>query len=308
MEKDSKILIAGASGLVGSALVEELRAQGYTNLLTTGRPDLDFTSAEQTSWYFSAFQPEYVFFCAARVGGIVDNAANKVEFLVKNLHMELNATTAAAKHQCKKFLFVGTSCVFPKDAPQPILEEDLLCGPLEPATEAYSIAKIAGLKLCQYYKESGKLNAVTALPCNVFGPRDRFDPETSHCLPGLIARLYTAKMAGERQFELWGSGEARREFIYSEDLARALIYVMRHYEGIGPINAGSDFELTIIQLTTILARAIGYNGQIISNVHRPVGTMRKLLDSSKLRALGWRPEIPFIEGVRRTYEYFLSKR
>lgn len=307
MEKDARILIAGASGLVGSAVAHELKLQGYGNLLMPRRREVDFSREDETTWYFSVERPEYVFFCAARVGGIADNVANKSEFLIKNLQMELNAITAATKYECKKFLFVGTSCVYPRNCSQPILEEYFMGGSLEASTEAYSVAKIAGLKLCQYLKEEKKLNAITALPCNVFGPGDNFDEETAHVLAGMMARLHRAKIENARQWEMWGDGTAKREHIFVDDLARGLIVAMEKYEGVGPINVGSDFELSTIQLAVLLARAVGYNGQIVSNTHRPTGVPRKILDSSKLRALGWAPTMPFIEGVRLAYADFLLR-
>lgn len=310
MESSARIYVAGSTGLVGSALVRELQSQGYNNVITSRRiaGEGDFTDPVWTKWFFSVERPEYVFFCAARVGGIADNLANKSEFLIKNLKMELNAITAATEYECKKFLLVGTSCVFPRDCPQPMLEEYLMGGPLEATTEAYSIAKIAGLKLCQYLKEEKKLNAITALPCNIFGPGDNFDEETAHVLPGMMARLHRAKVEGARQFEIWGDGTAKREHIYADDVARGLIVAMEKYEGVGPINVGSDLELSTIQLATFLARAVSFNGQIVSNIHRPTGAPRKLLDSSKLRALGWAPTIPFAEGVRRTYADLVLRR
>lgn len=311
MERHAKIYVAGSTGLVGSALVRELHSQGYNNVITSkrgGDGEGDFSCTGWTKWFFSVERPEYVFFCAARVGGIADNLANKSEFLIKNLQMELNAISAATQYECKKFLLVGTSCVFPRDCPQPMLEEYLMGGPLEATTEAYSIAKIAGLKLCQYLKEEKKLNAITALPCNIFGPGDNFDEETAHVLPGMMARLHRAKVEGARQFEIWGDGTAKREHIYADDVARGLIVAMEKYEGVGPINVGSDLELSTIQLATFLARAVSFNGQIVSNIHRPTGAPRKLLDSSKLRALGWAPTIPFAEGVRRTYADLVLRR
>lgn len=308
MEKNAKILVLGARGLVGSALVAELRAREFSNILVPAHSELDLTDAPLVKWYFSCHCPEYVFFCAAKVGGIADNAANKVDFLVQNLQMELNVITNAAEHGCKKLLFVGTSCVYPRDCPQPIREEDLLTGPLEATTEAYSIAKIAGIKLCQYFREQWGENFITALPCNIFGENDNFDFETAHCLPGMLARMVHAQADGARAFEVWGDGTACREFLYSGDLASALYIIMDQYEDGAPINTGSGHELSIRELAQTLKEVTGYEGELVFNTSRPSGTPRKLLDNSKLRALGWSPHVGFVEGLRRTYRWYVLNK
>lgn len=304
MEKNAKILVLGARGLVGSAIVQELRAQGYHNIYQPGRTEVDLTDEVTVRWLFSVHRPEYVFFAAAKVGGISDNASDKVGFLAENLRIELNVITAAAEYAVKKLLFVATSCIYPRDCPQPIREEYLMTGPLERTTEAYSIAKIAGIRLCQYYREQLRHDFVVAVPCNIFGERDNFNERTAHCLPGLMARIHRAKVTGAPEVVVWGDGTAQREFLFAPDLARALILVMERYSSGEPINTGSGFELSIKDLATVLAeKVIGYRGRLVFDTGELTGTPRKVLESSKLRALGWRPEIPFIEALRATYSW-----
>lgn len=304
MDVKAKIFIAGPRGLVGSALVRELRVQGYNNLLTPTHLEGDLTDPVWTKWFFSVHHPEYVFFCAARVGGIADNVENKVDFFMDNMKMQLNVISNASDYGVKKLLFIGTSCVYPRDCPQPIREEYLLTGPLENTTEAYSIAKIAGLKLCRYYREQFGDNFITALPCNIFGERDNFNEKTAHCLPGMLARLHRAKTEGAPTFSVWGDGSAKREFLFAPDLARALIVVMQRYSDAEPINTGSGFELSIKDLAIVLAGVVGYTGDIVFDPSQPAGTPRKVLDNSKLATWGWTPQTPFLDAVRTTYEWF----
>lgn len=307
MDKDAKILVAGASGLVGSALVRELTAQGYENVLEPSHAGCDFLSPEHTKWFFSVHEPSHVFFCAAKVGGIADNSSNKIGFLCDNLHMELNAMENAAAYGVEKFLFVGTSCVYPKDCPQPMQESSIWTGPLEPATEAYSIAKLVGLQLCRYYQEEWSGNFVCALPCNVFGPSDEYDPHRAHCLPGLISRMHQAKTRGDKSFPIWGDGRQQRELIYSDDLARGLITAMQKYESPEPINVGSGFELSIGELAHAIADVMEYRGQLVYDESKPTGAVRKLLDNSKISALGWAPQEPFRRALLLTYSDFLRQ-
>lgn len=307
IDKGSKILVLGAGGLVGSALVEELRLQGYRNILTPTRGYLDVSDPVVTRWYFSVFRPEYVFFCAAKVGGIADNAANKLAFLEDNLKMELNVLAKAAAYDIQKLLFVSTSCVYPRDCRQPMRPEDIWSGKLEPTTEAYSVAKLAAMKLCEYHHEQGR-NFISVIPCNIFGERDSFDPETAHCLPGMMARMHAAKMANEPVFRVWGHPDTQREFIFAPDLARGLITAMEHYDDKEPLNLGSGIELRMEELAIILAEVIGYEGVIEFDSGRPSGTPRKLLDSARATALGWRPHTPFFEAVQKTYAWFLRSQ
>lgn len=303
MDPDTKILVLGARGLVGSALVRELRAQGYANLLTPTHAELDLLNENAVRWYFSVHEPQRVFFCAARVGGIAANVASPVEFLEENLRMELHVIQQAAAYNVEKLVFVGTSCCYPRDCPQPMKPEHLWTGPLEKTTEPYSVAKLAGIKLCQYYHAQGR-DFVSALPCNIYGERDNFDPETAHCLPGLLSRLHTSKLAGDSYFRIWGKPEIRREFLHATDLAKGLIRVMESYRAPDPVNIGSGLELTMQELGIILADVVGYEGRIEFDVSRPAGVPRKVLDSSVIRSFGWRPEMPFLAGVHETYEWF----
>lgn len=304
MDKKSKIFVAGARGLVGSALVRELRAQGYDNLLTPTHAEVDLEDPVVTRWYFSVHEPEVVFLCAARVGGILDNATRKVDFLTDNLHMELSVISAAAAYNVKKLVFVSTSCCYPRECPQPMHPQDLWTGKLEPTTEAYSIAKLAGMKLCQYYHEQHDKNFVSVLPCNLFGERDNFDPSTAHALPGIMARLHAAKIAGDPFCPIWGTGKQQREFLYAADLARGLVTVMERYDDATPINIGSGMELTIEQLAIIIAATVGYEGRLVFDPNQPEGTPRKVLDSTAIRALGWHPQVAFLRALNTTYEWY----
>jgi len=303
MDKDAKILVTGAHGLVGSAVVRQLKARGYQDILAPTRHEINWEDPVATTWYFSAQEPDHVIFCSARVGGIADNQNNPIEFLLRNLHMEMNVLESAHHYGVEKFLFVGTSCMYPKGCPQPMKEEYIWTGPLEPATEAYSVAKLTGAKMCQYF---GK-NYVVALPCNVFGPGDRYDATNSHCLPGMMLRMHEAKRRGDKTFEIWGDGRQQREFIYSDDLADALIQVMERYEGNGLINVGSDDEYSLGELAHYLRGVMQYDCELVFNEDRPVGATRKLLDSSKLRSLGWKPQTPFHKGLLVTYADFLER-
>lgn len=305
MEKNSKILVTGARGLVGSALVRELRAQGYNNLLTPTHAEVDLEDPVATGWYFSVHHPEIVFLCAARVGGILDNVTRKVDFLTDNLHIELNVISKAAAYGCRKLIFLSTSCCYPRDCPQPMHPQDLWTGKLEPTTEAYSVAKLAGMKLCQYYHEQHDQKFVSVLPCNLFGERDNFDPGTAHALPGIMARLHAAKIAGDPFCPIWGTGKQQREFLYAADLARGLVTVMERYDGVEPINIGSGLELTIEQLAIMLAATVGYEGRLVFDPNQPEGTPRKVLDSLDIRLLGWAPQVPFLQALKTTYEWYL---
>lgn len=303
MNKSSKILVLGARGLVGSALVRELRQRGYRNLLTPTSSELDLLDPVAVQWYFSVFQPEYVFFAAAKVGGIAANVAEPVEFLADNLEMELNVIRTAHDYDVRKLLFVSTSCCYPRDCPQPMRPEYLWTGPLEKTTEPYSVAKLAGMKLCQYLGP----NFISVLPCNIFGPGDNFDLETGHCLAGMMARMRAAKIAGDPIFKVWGQPSTRREFLFSDDLARGLIVAMEMHEGPEPLNLGSGMELTMHELAIVLQAVVGYEGRIEFDATRPAGTPRKVLDSALARAYGWVPEVRFLEAVRRTYEDFVKR-
>lgn len=304
MEKDSKIFVAGARGLVGSALVRELRTQRYDNLLTPSHAEADLSDASFVRWYFSVHQPDYVFLCAAKVGGIKANAENPLKFFLENLAIETNVIGAASDYNVKKLVFLGSSCIYPKHCPQPIKEEYLLTGPIESTTEPYALAKICGVRLCQWYQREYGDRFVSAMPCNLFGPRDNFDPHNAHVIPGMMARMHQAKLDGAIAFEVWGSGEQTREFLYAEDLARALVLVMQRYEGPEPINTGSSFELTIKDLAILMAAVVEYDGELVFNSAQPTGTPRKVLENSKIHRLGWSPIVPFLQALRTTYEWY----
>jgi len=307
MDKLSKILVTGHNGLVGSALVRHLRFNGYRNVLTWPRADVNLTNAEETAWAFSCYQPEYVFHCAARVGGIADNAANPLDFYLSNIAIQNNVIMNAAEYGTKKLLFLGSSCIYPSGCPQPIRESYLMSGKIDDATEPYALAKIGGVRLCKWLHKERGLPYIAALPCNLHGPRDNFDEKTAHVVPGLIARLHKAKLAGDPTFKVWGTGEAKREFLLAADLASALVLIMRKYnDATEHINAGSGLELTIKQLAACIARVVGYEGEIQFDPTQLVGVPRKLLDNSKLFGLGWTPNTEFFDGLRQTYRWFLT--
>lgn len=306
MNKDDKIFVTGHRGLVGSALVRHLMAQGYERLYTAGRESVDLSNPGQTRWYFSCIRPDYVFHCAARVGGLKDNIANPLEFFLENSIIQQNVFQNAADYGVKKLLFLGSSCIYPRDCPQPIKESYLLTGPFEKAVEAYGLAKVCGVKLCEWYRQSRGCNFIAALPCNLFGTNDNFDPETAHIVPGLIARMHAARIADKPGFEVWGDGSARRELLFSDDLARALILIMESYNGPEPINTGSGLEYTVAEIAHLIRCAVGYQGALIPSLGEPTGTPRKLMDNSKLRALGWHPQVGIREALDQTFSYFLK--
>lgn len=304
MEKDAKILVAGAHGLVGSALVRELIAQGHTNLLVPTRAQADWTDARFVKWYFSVHGVNYVFLAAAKVGGIKANSENPLRFFLDNMAIETNVISNASEYGVKKLVFLGSSCIYPKHCPQPIKEEYLLTGAIEPTTEPYALAKICGVKLCQWHQREYGDNFVSAMPPNLFGVRDNFDPHNAHVIPGMMARMHQAKVEGAPSFEVWGNGKAYREFLYADDLARALVLVMQKYNGLEPINTGSSFELSIKDLALVIAAVVKYDGDLVFNENQPVGTPRKVLDNSKITALGWVPRVPFMDALWTTYEWF----
>lgn len=299
MNKDSRIYVAGHRGLVGSAVLRLLKERGYTRIETRTSRELDLRDKRQTERFFDWFKPEYVFLCAARVGGIKDNRDNPLEFFLDNMAIEQNVILTAA-HSVKKLLFLGSSCIYPRDCPQPIKEEYLLSGRIEPTTEAYALAKIAGIRMCQWLHDLGN-NFVSAMPCNIFGIGDSLDPEHSHVIPGLIARMHTAKVHGDREFKIWGTGNAMREVLFADDLAEALLLVMQEYNGREHINTGSGVEYSIKGLAQIIASVVGYNGELVFDATQPEGTPRKILDNSKIFSLGWRPKTHTLEALYKTY-------
>lgn len=306
MNKDSKIFITGHQGLVGSALLRELLARGYTNILTTPRSEVDLTDPVAVRWWFSCLEPEYIFHCAARVGGIKENIENPLSFFMENIKIQSNIFENAADYGAKKLLFLGSSCIYPRDCPQPIKESYLLTGPFEKAVEAYGLAKVSGVKLCEWFRQARGCDFIACLPCNLYGPSDDFNPHTAHIVPGLIARMYDAKITDQIGFEVWGDGSARRELLFSEDLAHALILIMEKHNGPEPVNAGSSLEYSVAEIAQLVKETVGYRGALIPSPGQPTGTPRKLLDNSKLRALGWEPKVGIREALDRTFSYFLK--
>lgn len=306
MELNDKIFVAGHNGLVGSALVRLLKLEGHTNILTASHAELDLVDPVQTRWFFSVHEPKYVFLCASKVGGIKANMKDPLRFFLDNVAIQNNVFDGAHRYKVKKLVFLGSSCIYPKHCPQPIREDFLLMGPLEPSNEGYALAKITGVKACEWYRCAHGCDFVSAMPCNLYGPGDKFHPEDGHLVPGLMARMHLAKVNAEPVFKVWGDGTARRELLYSDDLARALITVMDRYSEDAPINTGSGHELTVRRLTENLQQVVGYKGELVFDATQPVGVLRKLLDNSKLFDLGWRPRLPLMDGLRATYENFLN--
>jgi GDP-L-fucose synthase len=307
MNSDAAIFVAGARGLVGSALVRTLRRAGYSKILATPRAELDLRDGAATEEYFRRHRPEYVFLAAARVGGIAANSAEPAEFLADNLAIQLSVICAAHRHDVRKLLFLGSSCIYPKFAAQPIQEAALLTGPLEPTNEAYAIAKIAGIKLCQSFRRQYGRDYIAAMPTNLYGPGDNFDTESSHVLPALIRKFHEAVRAEGPEVLLWGSGAPLREFLHVDDLAAACLLLMKTYSDESIINIGSGEEVSIRQLAELVASVSGYRGAVRFDPSRPDGTPRKLIDSTRIRALGWAPSISLEEGVRSTYAWYASQ-
>jgi len=306
VNRESKIYVAGHRGLVGSAIVQRLEQEGYGNLLMRTREELDLKDTRAVDEFFAEQRPDYVFLAAARVGGILANDTHPVEFLRDNLYIELNVIEAAHRHGAKKLLFLGSSCIYPKFAPQPIKEEHLLTGELEPTSEPYAIAKIAGIKLCQAYDREFATDFISVMPTNLYGPGDNFDLETSHVLAAMIRKFHEAKEGGEPRVTVWGTGTPRREFLYVDDLADACVYLMNNYSGSEIVNVGVGKDISIAELASLVRDVVGYEGEISYDTSRPDGTPRKLLDVSRLAELGWKAKVPLREGVERTYRWFVS--
>jgi GDP-L-fucose synthase len=306
MNKTDKIFVAGHRGMVGSAIIRKLNKEGFNNIITKTSSELDLRNQEGVNIFFEIEKPEYVFLAAAKVGGILANNTFKAEFLYDNLMIESNIIDAAYKNGVKKLLFLGSSCIYPKMAPQPLKEEYLLSGLLEPTNEPYAIAKIAGIKLCEYYREQYGCNYISLMPTNLYGPNDNYDLQNSHVLPALIRKFHTAKVTGAPSVTLWGTGSPKREFLYVDDLANACFHLMLHYNEKQFLNIGTGEDLAIIELAELIKNVIGYNGEIIWDSTKPDGTPRKLMDVSKAHALGWKHEIGLEEGIKKTYSNFLS--
>lgn len=307
MDKGAKIFVAGHRGMVGGAIVRQLRKEGYADIVTRTHSELDLTRQEDVELFFRQVKPEYVFLAAAKVGGIGANAAHPADFMWQNMMIEMNVIHSAWTNGVKKLLFLGSSCIYPKFAPQPMKEDCLLTSSLEPTNEAYALAKISGLKYCEYLNRQYGTDYISVMPTNLYGPGDNYHPENSHVLPAFIRRFHEAKKSGARVVECWGDGSPLREFLYVDDLAELCVKLMNEYSGNETVNAGSGKELTIKELAETVARVVGYQGEIKWDANKPNGTPRKLLDVSKAAGLGWtyRTELP--EGIAVAYEDFLSR-
>ena len=301
-----RVWVAGHRGLVGSAIVRRLAAENCAEIITATRADVDLTRQAATEDFMRDARPDAIFLSAAKVGGILANATYPADFLYDNLLIEANVIGAAARQGVGKLLFLGSSCIYPKYAPQPIPETSLLSGALEPTNEWYAVAKIAGIKLCQAYRQQHGMDFISAMPTNLYGPGDNFDPETSHVLPALIRRIHEAHTEGRRQLTIWGSGTPLREFLHVDDCADALVLLMKQYSAAEHVNVGSGADLSIFELARMVASAVGYTGEIATDASKPDGTPRKLLSAEKLKSLGWAPTIALDAGIRQTYQWYLA--
>jgi GDP-L-fucose synthase len=306
LKKSDKIFVAGHSGMVGSALVRRLEAQGFTNLLMRDRSRLDLSEESGVAKFFVEEKPDIVILAAAKAGGIKANNDYPVEFLLDNLRIQNNVIRSAYQTGVRKLLFLGSSCIYPRLAPQPIPESALLTGPLEPTNEPYAIAKIAGIKLCQAYAREYGANFISVMPTNLYGPNDNFDLETSHVLAALLRKAHEAKTRNEKKLVVWGTGEPRREFLHVDDLAAACLLLLEKYDSLEIINIGCGEDVTIRELAELIRDVVGFDGELVWDKTKPDGTPRKLLDATRIHALGWQPTIPLQKGIAQTYEWFLA--
>jgi len=307
MEKESKIYVAGHRGMVGSAIVRRLEKEGYANLVLRTRRELDLLDQRAVREFFEKEQPEYVFDAAAKVGGILANNTYRAQFIYENLQIQNNIIHSAYLSGAKKLLFLGSSCIYPKFAPQPMKEEYLLTGELEPTNEPYAIAKIAGIKMCQAYNDQYGTDYISVMPTNLYGPNDNFDLQTSHVLPALIRKFHEAKVNNQPAVEIWGTGSPKREFLHVDDLADACVFLMQTYSGNDFVNIGVGEDISIKDLALLIKDIVGYTGALTFDTSKPDGTPRKLLDVSRLHALGWQAKIDLREGIEQTYRWFLEK-
>jgi len=306
MKLDSKIYVAGHRGMVGSAIVRELNRLGYSNIITRTRQQLDLRSQQSVDEFYKLEKPDFVFLAAAKVGGIVANNSSLADFLYDNMMLEMNAINSAWKSSVKKLLFLGSSCIYPRLAPQPMKESCLLTGELEKTNEAYALAKISGLKYCEFLNRQYGTDYISVMPTNLYGPNDNYHPTNSHVLPAFIRRFHEAKIQGEQTVVCWGDGSPLREFLYVDDLARLCVFLMNSYSGNETVNAGSGKEISIKELAELVADVIGYSGEIVWDTSKPNGTPRKLLDISKAAGLGWKASTELREGIRLSYEDYLN--
>ena len=308
LHREDAIFVAGHRGLVGSAIVRKLREKGYDNLLLKTRSELDLTDQAAVRAFFKSERPDHVVLAAAKVGGILANSTYPADFIYQNLAIEVNIIHEAWRAGVKKLLFLGSSCIYPKLAPQPLKEEYLLTSSLEPTNEAYAIAKIAGLKMCEYYNRQYGARFISVMPTNLYGPGDNFDLETSHVLPAMIRKFHEAKERGDRSVTLWGTGRPRREFLYVEDLADACVFLMENYESPEFVNVGTGTDITIAGLAELVRHTVGFEGGVLWDDTKPDGTPRKLLDVSRMKELGWSAAIALEEGLKRTYEWYVAQQ
>ena len=306
MNKDASIFVAGARGLVGSAICRALATRGFARVLAPSRSTLDLRDGAAVDRFFTAERPDYVFLAAAKVGGIVANDSYPADFIRDNLEIQTNVIDAAYRAGTRKLCFLGSSCIYPRLAPQPLQESSLLTGPLEPTNQWYAVAKIAGIKMCQAYALQHGFNAISVMPTNLYGPGDNFDLQSSHVLPALLRKFHTAKESGTKEVTVWGSGTPRREFLYVDDLADALCFLMERYDSPEIINVGCGEDITIAELAALVADVVGFRGALVFDRSKPDGTPRKLLDVGKMTALGWQPRTQLRDGVRVTYDWYLK--
>lgn len=306
MKKNQKIYVAGHLGLVGSAIIRALKEQGYNNLILKTHKELELLNQEVVNKFFRRYKPDYVFMAGAKVGGIIANKTYPADFIYENLVIETNIINAAYKNKVKKLIFLGSSCIYPRACPQPIKEEYLLTSPLEKTNEAYAIAKIAGLKLCEYYNQQYGTKYISVMPTNLYGPNDNFDLINSHVLPAMIRKFHEAKKNNLKEVTLWGTGKAKREFLHVDDLAKAVVFLMNKCDGQKIINIGSGKDLTIKQLAETVKKVVGYTGKITWDSSKPDGTPRKLLNINRIKKIGWKPSITLSTGLKTTYEWFLE--
>ncbi len=306
MNKDAKIYIAGHRGLVGSAIHRKLMKDGYTNLVVRTSKELDLRDKGQVDSFFKEEKPEFVFVAAAKVGGIVANNEFPADFIRDNLMIQTNVIDASYRNQVEKLLFLGSTCIYPKLAPQPLKEEYLLTGPLEPTNDAYALAKIAGIKMCQSYNKQYGTNYISAMPTNLYGENDNFDLQSSHVMPALIRKFHEAKLSNQLSVEVWGTGTPKREFLYSDDLADACVYLMNHYNDDEIINIGVGEDVSIKELAETVQRVVGFEGELKFDTTKPDGTPRKLVDTTKINQLGWKANVELEDGIRKAYDWFLN--
>lgn len=306
MEKNSKIYVAGHRGMVGSAIVRELKKQGYTNIITRTHQELDLCRQDEVEKFFAEEKPEYVFLAAAKVGGIVANSSALADFMYENMILEMNVIHSAWKNNCKKLQFLGSSCIYPRMAQQPMTESCLLTGELEKTNEAYALAKISGLKYCEFLNKQYGTDYISVMPTNLYGPNDNYHPEHSHVLPALIRRFHEAKENNLSEVVCWGDGSPLREFLYVDDLADLCVFLMNNYSGDETVNAGTGKEISIKELSELVAKIVGYQGKIVWDTTKPNGTPRKLLDVSKSKAMGWTYKVELEDGIKLAYNDFLN--